>query len=335
MLYSFTQVTTMSLCLLIQPIHQSGIALLEKEGLEVRQASASTMDVVAREIVSATAAITRNAGLNRAAMEAAANLRVLGNHGIGVDPVDVKYATEIGLPIIFTPYGNVQSVAEHTVSQMLAIAKRVREADRAVREGNYDYRYTRDFRELYEKTLAIIGFGRTGRRTAEIAKAAFSMRVIAYDPYVDESEISNLRMEKQDSLEDVLGAADVVSLHLQLTPETRGLMNRDRIFQIKKGAMVVNTARGALIDAEALVNALNSDHLCGAAMDVFEMEPLPMDHPYAKTDKLVLSPHIAGATEESLKRTAIQTAEQVVEVLEGKRPQHLVNPEIWDKRRFA
>ena len=325
----------MGLCLLIQPIHQSGIELLEQAGLEVCQASAPTMDVVVKEIGPAVAAITRNAGLNRAAMEVAVNLRVLGNHGIGVDPVDVAYATEIGLPIIFTPYGNVQSVAEHTIGQMMAIAKRTREADRAVREGNYDYRYTRDFRELYEKTLAIIGFGRTGRRTAEIAKAAFSMRVIAYDPYVEGSEISTLGMEKGETLEGVLAEADVVSLHLQLTPETRGLMNRDRIFQMKKGAMLVNTARGALVEAEALVEALNSDHVCGAAMDVFEKEPLPVDHPYAKTEKLVLSPHIAGATEESLERTAVQTASQVLEILEGKKPAHLVNPEVWDRRRFA
>jgi len=99
--------------------------------------------------------------------------------------------------------------------------------------------------------------------------------------------------------------------------------------------MLVNTARGALVEAEALVEALNTDHLCGAAMDVFEKEPLPMDHPYAKTDKLVVSPHIAGATEESLERTADQTASQVLEVLEGKKPAHLVNPEVWDRRRFT
>ncbi|MBW1695438.1 MAG: hydroxyacid dehydrogenase [Deltaproteobacteria bacterium] len=325
----------MSVCLLIQPIHQKGIQLLMDAGLEVRQASSAAMDVVAKEIVPAVAAITRNAGLNRQAMEAAANLKVLGNHGIGVDPVDVKYATEIGLPIVFTPYGNVQSVAEHTVSQMLAIAKRTREADRAVRKGNYDYRYSGGFRELFEKTLAVIGFGRTGRRTAEIAKAAFSMRVIAYDPYVDKSEINSLGMEKWDSLEQVLAAADVVSLHLQLTRETRNLMNRERIFGMKKGAMLVNTARGALVEAEALIDALKNGHLCGAAMDVFEKEPLSPDHPYTEVDNLVLSPHIAGATEESLQRTAIQTATQVIEVLEGKKPMHLVNPEVWDRRRFS
>jgi len=325
----------MRLCLLIQPIHQSGIDVLTRAGLEVRQASAATMDVVAKEIVSAEAAITRNAGLNRAAMEAACELRVLGNHGIGVDPVDVAYATEIGLPIIFTPYGNVQSVAEHTVSQMMAIAKRTREADRAVREGNYDYRYTRDFCELTGKTVGIIGFGRTGRRTAEIAKNAFSMRIIAYDPYVDRSEMTRMGVEKWDDLDAVLEAADVVSLHLQLTPETRGLLNRKRLFKMKKGAMLVNTARGALVDADALVEALDSGHLRGAAMDVFEKEPLPLDHPFIKAEKLVLSPHIAGATEECLERTAVQTAEQVIAVLDGKKPPHLVNPEVWESRRFS
>ncbi len=126
----------MAICLLIQPIHDAGVALLRQAGLEVRRASAFDMDTVAAEIVDADAAICRNAGLNAAAMKAAARLKVLGNHGIGVDPVDVGYATEIGLPIIFTPYANVQSVAEHTILQMLAISKRVREADAAVRAGH-------------------------------------------------------------------------------------------------------------------------------------------------------------------------------------------------------
>jgi len=324
----------MALCLLIQPIHQSGIDLLENAGLEVRQASVATMDVVASEIKPAVAAITRNAGLNRAAMEAAKDLKVLGNHGIGVDPVDVAYATEIGLPIIFTPYGNVESVAEHTISQMLAIAKRVREADRAVREGNYDYRYTRDFCELNGRTLAIIGFGRTGIRTAEIAKAGFSMKVKAYDPYIDASAMAERGMEKADDLNALLAEADVVSLHLQLTPETRNLITRKHLFAMKKGAILVNTARGALVEPDALVEALESGHLRGAAMDVFETEPLPLDHPFAKTDRLVMSPHIAGATEECLERTATQAAAQVIDVLEGRRPANMVNPETWGRRRF-
>lgn len=323
----------MAKCLLIQPIHQSGIDLLQSAGLDVQLAASPAMDAVAIQIAGCVAAITRNAGLNRAAMEAAPDLMVLGNHGIGTDPVDVVRATKIGLPIVFTPFGNVQSVAELVLGQMLAIARRTREADRAVRDGNYDYRYARDFIELQGKTLTIIGFGRIGRRTAEIAHAAFGMRILAYDPYLDAKTVEAAGAEKIDDLGSALAQADVVSLHLQLTDETRNILNRERLGEMKKGAMLVNTARGALVDPNALVQALQSGYLRGAAMDVFEIEPLPLDHPFAREDRLVLSPHIGGATEECLERTAIQTAEQVIDVLEGRKPPHLVNPEVWERRR--
>lgn len=324
----------MTVCLLIQPIHEAGVALLRKAGIDVRRASAFDMDTVAAEIVDADAAICRNAGLNAKAMKAAAKLRVLGNHGIGVDPVDVGYATEIGLPIIFTPYANVQSVAEHTILQMLAISKRVREADAAVRAGHYDMRYTGEFHELSGKTLALIGFGRTGRYTARIAKHGFSMRVVAYDPYVEDAVLAEEGVERASDLDALLGEADVVSLHLQLTPETRGLMNRKRLASMKRGAMLVNTSRGGLVDADALVEAVVSEQLAGAAMDVFDKEPPPADHPFCKVERILLSPHIAGATRECLERTAVQTAAQVIEVLEGKRPAHLVNPTVWERRRL-
>jgi D-3-phosphoglycerate dehydrogenase len=291
------------------------------------------MDVVAREIVPAAAAITRNAGLNKAAMQAAPDLRVLGNHGIGVDPVDVAYATEIGLPVVFTPYANVQSVAELAIAHMLAIAKRVREADQAVRADNFDYRYSRDFRELSGKTLAIIGFGRIGRRTAEIARAAFGMRVIVYSPRVSAEDIAKAGFERGLDLDLVLADADYVSLHQTLTDQTRGLFNRARLLGMKKGAALVNTARGALVDTPSLVEAISSGHLRGAAMDVFEKEPLPASHPFVTTPGILLSPHIGGATEEAMERTAVQTAQQVVDVLQGRKPEHLVNAQVWDRRR--
>ena len=321
------------ICLIIQPIHRSGIEILEQAGLEVRQASASTMDVVAREIPAAVAAVTRNAGLSRPAMEAAGRLRVLGNHGTGYDPVDVAYATRIGLPIVFTPDANVQSVAEHAIAQMMAIAKRLRESDRAVREGRFDYRYAQEFQELSGKTLAIIGFGRIGRRTAQIARLAFGMRVLVHSPSADAAEIRAGGFEPKDDLDAALSEADIVSLHQRLTPQTRGLFDRERLARLKRGAMLVNTARGALVDTDALVEAVDSGRLRGAAMDVFDAEPLPDGHPYTRADRIVLSPHIGGATEEALERTAAQTARQVVDVLEGRRPEFLANPDAWDRRR--
>lgn len=321
-------------CLLIQPIHPSGIALLEAAGLTVAQASAADMATVTAEIGDADAAITRNAGLNRAAMEAAPRLRVLGNHGIGVDPVDVGHASSIGLPVVFTPWGNVQSVAELAIAHMLAIARRVREADSAVREGRFDYRYARDFRELSGQTLAIIGFGRIGRRTAEIAKAAFDMRILVYSPSVSDEVLAEAGFERGSDLDAVLAKADYVSLHQVLNERTRGNFGAARLAAMKPGATLINTARGALVDARALADAVESGHLRGAAMDVFETEPLPADHIYRSTPGILLSPHIGGATEEALERTAIQVATQVVDVLEGRRPEHLVNPEVWDSRRL-
>jgi D-3-phosphoglycerate dehydrogenase len=244
----------------------------------------------------------------------------------------VSYATGIGLPVVFTPFANVQSVAELALAHIFAIAKRVREADRAVREARFDYRYSRDFREVSGKTLAIVGFGRIGRRTAELARA-LGMRVVVHSPGVGEAAVRAAGFDYAPDLDDLLAEADIVSLHKVLTAETRGLLDRARLMRMKPGAILVNTARGALVEAEALVEAVESGRLRGAAMDVFDVEPLPAGHPFTATDGILLSPHIGGATEEAMERTAVETARQVVEVLAGRRPAHLANPEVWERRR--
>lgn len=321
-------------CLVIQPIHPAGLKLLEEAGIEPVMASSHDMATVAREIAGCDAAITRNAGLDRAAMSAAANLKILGNHGIGTDPVALDYAREIGLPVVFTPYANVQSVAEQAIAGMLAIAKRVREADAAVRSGNFDFRYSRDFVELDNRVLAIMGFGRIGRRTAEIARAAFGMTILVHSPSADPAEIEAAGFEAEPDFEAALARADYVSLHQRLTPRTRGAYGREALRAMKPGAAIVNTARGALIDTQALIEAVESGHLRGAAIDVFETEPLPKDHPLTKVRGIVLSPHIGGATEDAMERTAIQVARQVADALAGRKPEHLVDPTVWSRRRL-
>ena len=319
-------------CLLIQPIHADGIALLNDAGIDVRMATASDMETVAREITTADAVITRNAGLNASAMDAAPLLKVVGVHGTGYDPVDVERANALNLPIVYTPFANVQSVAEHAISQMLAVAKRTRESDRAVREGRFDYRYENAFHELAGKTLAIIGFGKIGQRTAEIAKLAFNMRVVVYSPNAAADTIAEAGMQSVATLDEALEQADVVSLHQRLTPESRGSFNAQRLAQMKQGAILINTARGGLIDSTALIAQLENGHLSGAALDVFDKEPLPVTHEFISCDKIVLSPHIGGATEEALKRTAVEAARQVLDVLAGRKPQWLVNPDVWGRR---
>lgn len=322
-------------CLLIQPIHPSGVDLLKQAGIEPVMASAADMETVTREIVGMDAAITRNAGLSRAAMEAGTTLQVLGNHGIGVDPVDLVCAGEIGLPVAFTPYANVQSVAELVIGHMMAIAKRVREADAAVRDGNFDYRFTRDFREMSGKTLMICGFGRIGRRTAEIAQDAFGMKILVHSPSVPVADIEAAGFTAAPDLDAGLVQADYVSLHQVLNDRTRGLFTRDRLMGMKKGAVLVNTARGAIVDVAGLIEAVDSGHLRGAAMDVFETEPLPADHPYTACNGILLAPHIGGSSEEAAERTALQVAQAVIDVLQGQRPEHLVNADVWENRRLA
>lgn len=316
-------------CLLIQPIHAAGIDVLQQAGIEVSQASAADVATVAREIVPMDAVITRNAGLDGSAMEAATKLKVLGVHGTGYDRVDVACAERLNLPMVYTPYANVQSVAEHAIAQMMAISKRIREADNAVREGRFGYRYESVFHELAGRSLAVIGFGKIGRRVAEIASAAFQMQVRVYSPSVPRAQIEAAGFSAVDSIDDAVAGVDAVSLHQRLTAETRGVIDAKRLAAMKPDAMLVNTARGALVDADALVASLNSGHLMGAAFDVFEQEPLPAGHPFLGCERLVLSPHIGGATREAMRRTAIEVAAQIVDVLARRKPKWLINPDVW------
>lgn len=321
-------------CLIIQPIHALGFERLRDAGIEVRNASAPDMPTVTREIIGTAAAITRNAGLDRAAMAAARDLVVLGVHGIGTDPVDIDYANEIGLPIVFTPHANVQAVAEHTIALMLAVVKRIPAADRATRAGNFDFKYHAGARELCGKTLGIVGYGRIGQRVAAVARAAFDLRVLVYSPSADPDRLAGEGIRKCDRLTELLAVADVISLHVPLRESTRRLIDADALARMKPDAILVNTSRGAVVDETALFAALETGRLAGAGLDVFESEAMPADYPLLRLDKVVLSPHLAGSAEECLERAAVEVAEQVIDVLQGRRPLNLVNPEVWECRRL-
>ncbi|MBI4182419.1 MAG: hydroxyacid dehydrogenase [Proteobacteria bacterium] len=324
----------MSYCLIVQPIHEIGFKMLKEYGIEPRMASAPDMDTVAREIGGAVACISRNAGLNRKAMQAAKKMLVFGNHGIGVDPVDVAYANEIGLPIVFTPYTNIQSVAEQAIGLMFAVHRQLARFDREVKGGNFKSRFQLTQHELWKKTLGIIGFGRIGRRTAQMCQAAFEMTVIAYSPPEDEAELAGLGVRKCATLAELMREADVIALHTQLTPETRGLVSRDMIALMKPDAILVNNARGPCVDEAALIEALKEKRIAGAGLDVYVSESMPPDHPLLHLDNVVLAPHAAGSTVECLERTAAQLADQIKDVVEGRRPPHLINPQVWERRRI-
>lgn len=258
----------------------------------------------------------------------APQLRVISRTGIGIDNIDVPEATRRGIAVCSTPDGPTVSTAEHTITLMLSVAKQVKRMERALRE-----RATRDFfsyhqgLEMSGLTLGLVGLGRIGRRVAHIA-GALGMRVTAFDPFVGEEEMRLLNIRKATSIEDALRDADIVSIHLPLTPDTRHLMNADRFAMMKDGAIFLNAARGGLVDEGALIAALDSGHLAGAGLDVFDPEPPPPDHPLLNRDNVTATPHIAGVTVASKKRMWEMAIDNAIAVLEGRQPGYIVNPEV-------
>lgn len=324
----------MPVCLIVQPIHPSGIAMLEAAGIRTRKASSADMAVVARDIADCDAVITRNAGLDTAAIDAATHLKVIANHGVGTNKIDVAHATELAIPIVFTPTANARSVAEHAVMMMLAVGKRLLASDRAVRGDDWDYRYRPGLQELHGKTLGVVGFGTIGRLTAEIAAKGFGMKIVVHSPSADAQTLAAHGAHRCTTLEALLEQADIVSLHQPSRPDTRHMIDAARLALMKPTAILVNTARADLIDTAALIDALRHRGIAGAGLDVFDQEPVPHDAALLALDNVVMTPHTAGSTDEALKATADQCAEQIIAVLAGVRPAHLVKPAVWERRRL-
>jgi D-3-phosphoglycerate dehydrogenase len=258
----------------------------------------------------------------------AARLRVVARTGIGVDRVDVAEATRRGIAVCNAPDAPSVSTAEHTIALLLAVAKRLKASEARLRRSEGDYFGTHEGVELAGKTAGVIGYGRIGRRVAGLARA-FGMKVVAYDPHaaIDPSEAV-----VADGVEELLTVADVVTLHLPLDDDTRHLIDSAALQALKPGALLINTARGGLVDHEALERALASGHLGGAGLDVTEPEPLPADHPLLARDDVVVTPHVAAATGVGRRRLYETAVRQALAVLDGGVPEHVVNPETLSRR---
>ncbi|MDQ0474590.1 hydroxyacid dehydrogenase [Labrys wisconsinensis] len=317
----------MAECLIVQPIHAAGIAVLERAGIRAVQASSAEPAAVLREVAGATAVITRNAGLSAAAIAAAPHLRVIAVHGVGTDPVAVEAATARGIAVVNTPGSNARSVAEHAIALTFALARSIVPADAAARAGDTGFKHRAGLTDLEGATFGVAGFGAAGRVTAGLARS-LGMRVLVWSRSTSVAACAEAGAERAESLEALLAAADVVSLHLPLTSATRGLIGPRELALMKPSALLINTGRGALVDEAALAEALRERRIGGAGLDVFVQEPLPAHSPLAGLDTVVLSPHLAGSSRQALERTARLAAEQVVTVLAGGTPPHLVNPAV-------
>jgi phosphoglycerate dehydrogenase-like enzyme len=254
---------------------------------------------------------------------------------VGLDNVDTAAALERRIPVTYTPYGPTESTAEHALMLILATARRVTQLDRAVRAGNWQIQNRLEVmgRELDGMALGVVGFGRIGQRLAEMCRDALRMEVLVYDPYVDTEMAAAWGAEPVADLIDLAGRADVLSVHAPLTPGTRGLVSRQVIRALKRGAILVNTSRGPLVDERALVEALEDGHLGGAGIDVYDPQPPTPDHPLYRFDHVVLTPHVASSTREGRRRMGLTVVEDVLRALRGERPEYLVDPEVWERRR--
>jgi D-3-phosphoglycerate dehydrogenase / 2-oxoglutarate reductase len=264
---------------------------------------------LADAIAAADAVLVRSATqITRESLARANGLKVIGRAGVGVDTIDVDAATERGIAVLTAPAGNTISAAELTLALTLALARRVPAADRSMKSGQWD-RKSFSGTELYGKTLGLVGAGRIGGEVAKRARA-FGMQVIAFDPFLIAERALTLGIERVE-LEEVLRRADVVSLHVPLTDATSGLLGDRELALMKPTAVIINAARGGVVNEAALVRALQEKRLGGAALDVFEQEPLPADHPLRTLDNVVLTPHLGASTAEAQQNVAIEIAEAV------------------------
>ena len=240
-------------------------------------------------------------------------LRVIGRAGIGVDNIDLRAATRRGIAVLNAPGANTVSAAEHTIALLLALVRRIPWAAQSMQAGAWDRKAFAGF-ELRGKTLGVVGLGRIGAHVAAVARA-LGMSVCAHDPYLPEQRARDLSVELL-ALDDLLARADAVTLHLPLTDATRHVLDAGRLARMKRGAVLVNAARGELVDDVALLEAVTSGALGGAALDVFATEPLPPDSPLRRVDRLLLTPHLAASTREAQDRAALEICESVLAALQ-------------------
>src|SRR5437667_568787 len=316
-------------------ISQRGIDELTRDGaLEAKVRPGLSETQLAEAIPDFAALIIRSqTKVTAKILNAAKRLRVVGRAGVGVDNVDVETATRRGVVVLNAPGANTVSTAEHTFSLLLGVARNISRADATLKSGVWERKHLEGV-ELYNKTLGIIGMGRIGSELSRRA-IAFGMRVLAFDPYLSAARARGLQVELVEEIDDLLSAADFITLHTPLTAETHHILNAERLKKTKSGVRIVNCARGGLIDEHALIAALQSGHVAGAALDVFEIEPLPSDSPLRSAPNILVTPHLGASTAEAQESVGIEIAQSVRAALLEGTIRNAVNMPALDAKTLA
>lgn len=312
--------------------HKAGEDLLATH-TDVHVLSDAIDDEIREAIRTASAVAVRSPSrLRGEVIREGSNVVVISTSGRGTDAIDVPVATENGIAVVNNPGFGAVPVSEHTIALILDVAKQITRSDARARRGDgWADRNQSSRIELEGRTLGLIGLGNIGTEVARKCTTAFRMRVLAYDPYIPPAKAEAVGATWVNDLTALLQEADIVSLHPELTEETRGMIGEAQLRTMRPDAFLINTARGQIVSQEALVRALREGWIRGAAIDVFDPEPPPADSALYALENLILTQHVAGLTMEAARGLALSAATQILHVLRGERPPHLVNPGVWDQ----
>jgi D-3-phosphoglycerate dehydrogenase len=312
-------------------VDQKAVALLEAvEGFNVTAPGKMSREETMAAAPTADALIIRSGTTVDAEMLAAASqLKVIARAGVGVDNVDLEEATRRGVVVMNTPDGNTISTAEHTLGLMLALARHIPNSYVTMNEGRWDRKQFTGV-ELRGKTLGIIGFGRIGRAVAQRARA-FEMTIVAYDPFVDAATAKPLGVSMID-LDTLYAQSDFITLHTVITDDTREMINAETIARMKPGVRIINAARGALINDDDLAVAIGSGQVAGVAMDVYQQEPPPPEHPLVGLQNVIHTPHLAASTTDAQVQVGVDAAQEVIDALTKGEYRNVVNPAVLEQQ---
>lgn len=308
--------------LVTESIDQSGLELLSEVG-EVIFGTGTDEETILREGADADAILVRVAKITSRIICGLPNLKVVAKHGIGVDNIDVSCCTQNDVMVVNAPKSNVNAVAEHTIALMLSISKNLVLLDKATRNGEFSMRNSYPTDELGSKTLGLIGMGNIASLIAK-KMSAFGMKIIAYDPLISQSELATMTVTP----EEIYRNADVISIHIPLLEGTKHFISYDAFNHMKPDAYFINASRGGVVDESALLLALKEKKIRGAAIDVFEDEPPKKRNPLFELDNVIVSPHNAALSRESLVNMAVHAAKGICDRLNGKEPEWVVNKEL-------
>ncbi|WP_319416874.1 hydroxyacid dehydrogenase [Marispirochaeta aestuarii] len=310
--------------LIPQDIMEEGKAYLRDKGYEIKMGSGITVEDIVKDVADCDAILARTAPFPAEVLEAGKKLKVIGRHGVGVDNIDVKKAEEMGIWVTNAPESNSNTVAEHALGLIIALAHNIVRSDKAFRAGDFEIRNRVKGSDLEGKVLGVLGMGKIGRLVAQKAYHGLGMKVFGYDPYLKADEFPQW-VTKVDDWDEIFRSSDYLTIHIPATPKTKNSIGAKEFGLMKKSACIINAARGEVVDEPALVEALKKGEIAGAGLDVFAEEPPAKDHPFFSMDNVVVTPHNAALTTECMIRMATHAAQGIDEALNGKKPTWPVN----------